>query len=690
MPKVVQSALDEARLRRGPARIWLNSRTPGWGQVGDCFVLLRSKHPPQLVGWLVGIGMFGDALHTLPDVILRERHHAPIPHIIEAFVAGVLAEVPTTQRQWKSIESLLDETKILPESLAKIVPLGLISKGSIDRGVAMRLAARLGAPCAKAIQKHLDDLSPNQRKAAQRLREALGKLSSPPVRKDDASDETLLQTMLSAWQTHRDPKLADRIIGLGKHLGSRRAPLHAKSKGELEGIWHALASSGNSADVDRLMGTPWPGAWKAALARVDLLANFPKDPRIARGLVDLIPRYSSNGSSPLHKRISALLSQISDPQTAEAVERTIESRWANKDDYRAALAHIRAVEVTEAPQALLDSIPHFVPQDLPSLWEKVWDSPGDHEARLVLADRLQQTGDSRGEFIALQHAIAQGRSDRTTKLREKQLLDAHIDEWTGPLPSVLRASRRFRCGFLAEVQTNASSRELKGSLELKQWRTIEALVLDGSIYDAKVIAALLKKMPVLRSLTITRGEVDGLSTKGPFNGIEIVHSASWFPPSDRTPFPDLRVLGLRDWTTLDLARLLSAARAAKLEALCLPQYPSDELLGVFETIIQSKERPALTVDVPLGCSIHTGWHLRLPLDSSSAQLHWISGQEWTRPSSALTSVLARLLDSGYRSLHLRLPGGKRTRERLHELQASLSQQHPKLQITSSTGATASL
>jgi uncharacterized protein (TIGR02996 family) len=66
------------------------------------------------------------------------------------------------------------------------------------------------------------------------------------------------------------------------------------------------------------------------------------------------------------------------------------------------------------------------------LFQRVYEAPGDDAPRLVLADALQQDGDPRGEFIALQL----GSSSRARKRADK-LLERHRADFLGPLRSVV-------------------------------------------------------------------------------------------------------------------------------------------------------------------------------------------------------------------------------------------------------------
>ncbi|MBL8936808.1 MAG: TIGR02996 domain-containing protein [Archangium sp.] len=69
-------------------------------------------------------------------------------------------------------------------------------------------------------------------------------------------------------------------------------------------------------------------------------------------------------------------------------------------------------------------------------------APWEDAPRLVYADWLSENDDPRGEFIVLQCRLASGKlapkDVKTAKAREAELLDAHREEWFGPLEKWLR------------------------------------------------------------------------------------------------------------------------------------------------------------------------------------------------------------------------------------------------------------
>jgi uncharacterized protein (TIGR02996 family) len=90
--------------------------------------------------------------------------------------------------------------------------------------------------------------------------------------------------------------------------------------------------------------------------------------------------------------------------------------------------------------------------DEASLHRAICDHPEDDARRLALADRLDQRGDPRGEFIRVQCELEKARwaggSRPDLERRQSALLDRHYHEWAGPLAAV---SPRFRRGFIEAI-----------------------------------------------------------------------------------------------------------------------------------------------------------------------------------------------------------------------------------------------
>jgi len=109
------------------------------------------------------------------------------------------------------------------------------------------------------------------------------------------------------------------------------------------------------------------------------------------------------------------------------------------------------------------------------LFEAVYANPLDDAPRLVLADHLQELGDPRGEFIAVQCAP----QNEKTKKRANALLRKNWRKWLGDLAPMIRLAANaqkplFRRGFLAAATVKGSAAATSPA-----WATLEELWFYG-------------------------------------------------------------------------------------------------------------------------------------------------------------------------------------------------------------------
>lgn len=116
-------------------------------------------------------------------------------------------------------------------------------------------------------------------------------------------------------------------------------------------------------------------------------------------------------------------------------------------------------------------------------------APWEDAPRLVYADWLTENDDPRGEFIVLQCRLASGRLGakdvKAAKAREAELLDAHREEWFGPLEKWLRerdayalSHVKLRRGFVSSCRLTVQQRDDLATLFQKA-PLLEALELRG-------------------------------------------------------------------------------------------------------------------------------------------------------------------------------------------------------------------
>lgn len=477
----------------------------------------------------------------------------------------------------------------------------------------------------------------------------------------DRSNDPLLVDLLQAWRRTHDPALEDPIQVVGEAAARAAGPLSAKSKGALEAAWLELAKERNPQAVDRLLDTPWPGAFKTALERVRALAKFEPDPRIARKLAEIASTYTSSASHVLHYAIADVLARSPTASVLPALATVEERRNVADEDvgkhetaqiYAPVRRAIAALSPAPADPALLaralSSAPSK-PRDAKQLFEEHTMDPGNLALRAVLADALQASGDPRGELIAIQLAMADGTATPAARKRQAQLLAAHADAWTGPLPNIPKASRRFERGFLVEANVNARGAALAGTFDRPEWVTLERLEIDGYGTDLR---PLLRRLPLLRVLECVHQPVlEQLATDGPFSSVRAICSSDWLP-NDRRAFPGLEVLGgtwmKYRYSEEAFAQHQAATRALGVRAVVHVDFDDAHLRGALQHRADGPAETRFTFGLWSGANrgFSAGcWKLRVERDAPRAEAGFSGGNE-TQRDRTLADMLKALAAAG--------------------------------------------
>jgi len=136
-------------------------------------------------------------------------------------------------------------------------------------------------------------------------------------------------------------------------------------------------------------------------------------------------------------------------------------------------------------------------RDERSFLEAIAATPDDDGPRIVYADWLQQAGDPRGELIAVQCALAAGRTAELAA-RERALLDRHEAEWLAHA-GLWPGEARFQRGFIERVDASASrvAAAIDRLIELPCLRSLRTTVEGaGSETDLlRIGARLRRRMP---------------------------------------------------------------------------------------------------------------------------------------------------------------------------------------------------
>lgn len=296
-------------------------------------------------------------------------------------------------------------------------------------------------------------------------------------------------------------------------------------------------------------------SWQALLPVVEAAG----DPRLiawlteARASVSVRPLFQTWFVRRLDETIAGLHARF--PDGAPALDA------ATQEKVRAALPGKKA--------------PRAGKQSAQSLFAAVYAAPHDTSARLVLADALQELGDPRGEFIALQCANP---ADKKAKALSKQ----HGKAWVVPLQGWLGSDVRFSRGFPSEVTLKLrNDQDARAAENAPEWSTIEVMHVANPAGGSSVNEPASQMFPrALRSLR----ELYGLRESGIDRLLEVA------------PWVRLRALGFVPGSVSDeaAARCLAAPLADEVKALhFVPFAAAKARLGQIERWVV---RAALTDD----------------------------------------------------------------------------------------------
>jgi uncharacterized protein (TIGR02996 family) len=339
-------------------------------------------------------------------------------------------------------------------------------------------------------------------------------LRSALERLEGASLEAALVALLDAWRASGGaPAVADAIDRVSDAIARNEAPIRASGGTSAKSAWYAAARSRRPAAIGRLLEALPHGADRAPRLRV--LQLFPPDPRFgtfARRWLETPPVAPIN-AAPFFGEVMKLIAHAGDVRLAPYLseltspprrERTIATygakNWKPLVELAAALAARAVPELDHEGAQLLARIDAILQQrsaaagtdaDVAALLDQVYADRDDDDARAVLADLLQQHGDPRGEFIALQLARAGG--PPTT--RERKLERTWGRTWLGALaPVVANDGLAFERGFVARCRY-LGERDDPTSIGAREWSTVTHLDVAPATHFHESSSALLLSAP---------------------------------------------------------------------------------------------------------------------------------------------------------------------------------------------------
>lgn len=292
------------------------------------------------------------------------------------------------------------------------------------------------------------------------------------------------------------------------------------------------------------------------------------------------------------------------------------------------------------------------------MFDAVYADPVADGPRAVLADALQERGDPRGEFIALQLAKLQSKPSAAATRRERSLLTKHRRAWLGPLADVVNEpNSTWARGFLDTVVAELSDDTPVDPI----WNTVRSLRIVGG-YPPKVrvlAAGCFRGLTEFSSIALDDlGTLLSARSKPPIESLSIygphARGGAWDPAQlklvDRlTELPGLRRLSLRverhpweasqlDWvwkspvvsqlSHLELGVNLPFDLAGCLRGLATTQLESFAMSHSYFTFMLTRDR-----DRAFSC-LAVQWH---GLTNAAQYLSYVAGPIRALPPDTLTS-----------------------------------------------------
>ncbi|MGZ3452674.1 MAG: TIGR02996 domain-containing protein [Polyangiales bacterium] len=342
-------------------------------------------------------------------------------------------------------------------------------------------------------------------------------LASALATLEESDEAGALDALLDVWRATGAPSVADAIDALSERITARLPPVTAVGSTSAKKAWEQLAAQRRAVDLGRLLAVLPDGNDRAL--RLRALLAWERDPRIAtaaRAWLTAPPVAGARRRSffvPLiellaHVADTRLVPVLNQATTKEARSRTIHHMSMQAWKPLVALAHTLSTQPVASSSAedegVLEKIrarigrPKAKPDvDPAALFAEVYAHPEADEPRAVLGDLLQQLGDPRGEFIALQLARAGTNGKRTS--RERELEETWARKWLGALdPALLAGGIVFERGFLARCRYGGASAgaATKGAPEWSTVTHVDASTASGYIsYSHEVLLD-----PVMRAL----------------------------------------------------------------------------------------------------------------------------------------------------------------------------------------------
>lgn len=353
---------------------------------------------------------------------------------------------------------------------------------------------------------------------------------------DSGKPDDAIALLVEEWRRTRAPALADALDALSRwvRVRARGRGIEAKTAAARARQFDALAAGGHAADLEFLLDGIGNEKIEEARRRVEALRAFAPDPRLSRGLLELVGAlpWSARSTMPFWTLVADVIAACADPRADETIAGVRARLMPLVGSERTEMIEIKLRKVTAAleragaPRALTDGERAAIDEvaarvrgmtgdggaasdDGEALLAAVYETPEADEPRQIYADWLQERGDPRGDFLALQ--LQRARTGEPPSLRERKLLGTWQKAWLGPLGrgKILDDKRtRFERGFFAAGTLLA--RGIDTIVGHREWATCEELDVGALASSAPTLMALLRD-PAMRALrTIWRLPVGAL------------------------------------------------------------------------------------------------------------------------------------------------------------------------------------
>lgn len=291
--------------------------------------------------------------------------------------------------------------------------------------------------------------------------------------------EAALLALIEAWRARRSARIGALCDKASKLV--KRRPLATSPIKKANERWHEIAADRDPLDLARLIAALGTGAVTAARKRIDVLATFPDDPRLAPALATFLavaPYFESATATELIARAKEIILRGADERVLAVL-----APYADRPSIAALLAEIRVtpVELTIDEQRACEAIEQLLGgQSADDLLAAIYDAPHDDGLRAVYADWLLEHGDEAyGEWIQLQlqpalEPDAQQRMDELWRSLERRLI-APFTKVTEPSSRVFKRGFLFRCAIRA-----TNTRAVAAAAVAPEWQTVEELSVDGA------------------------------------------------------------------------------------------------------------------------------------------------------------------------------------------------------------------